>query len=272
MSNGKMDQIIHKLLIGTHLQLPVTSGEVSAEVELQKLVGKGLKILSEQQSGDWHGSELANCAILLAVNMKIERWNNQNQVNEARAILRKLTRDVWDTEKAGLDLLKHNPSVCKKINEVITQTLKRDTWEKHAVACQLFSWYCHHLRFPQVSDHLDVLLPPCLNFMDSYDDDMKHFGLKSLHHLLSESGQAELLWHNRAQVIYDVLHKLTYTKNEKLIVLLHPTMIKILDVFHKDLSRAKVRFGLNYTILLDFNYQFLASLGQTLLACITRLL
>ena len=239
-----MDELIHNLCIGRKLQLPASSGDVSNEAELRTLNGKALKSLSQYSDKTSPGTQLANCVILYAVNVKTERWNNRNQVTEAGELFKKLISGKKDIENAALDVLKQNTSVCKKINQIITKTLKRDSWQKHAVVCQLYFWYCHHLKFPLVSDHLDVLLPPCLIFMDSYDDDMKLFGLKCLNHLLNESGQAELLWHNRAQVIYDALHKLTYTKSEKLIVLLHPTMIKCLEVFNKDLSKDQVRCAL----------------------------
>lgn len=235
----RMETIVKELFVDTIIKLPHDTTDGPNEAAAKDLVIKALNLIAERDE-EKDESDLASFVMIIAVNMKHERWNSEQLVLQAQTLCKEKLCKGLDMNTATLDLFRKNSRLCKIINKMITSTLKRETWNRHAVTCQLYYWYCHSLKFPLASEHLDVLLPPCLNFMDSFDDGTKLFGLECLYHILSECGQAELLWHNRAQVIYDALHKLTYTKEERLITLIHPTMIKILGVFEKDLSRPEV--------------------------------
>lgn len=178
--------------------------------------------------------EVAYCIIVASASSALERWTTKKLVSEASDLLNAILESLGGKGSSWSGLFSTHNELVKVLNNLIKSKLKRDQWQDQALTCSVFIWYCTNLKFPLISDNLDVLLPPCLNLMDSYVDEVKLKGVKCLYHVLMESGMAELRWHARSQVIYDALQKLTYTREPSLVSALYPALIKILKVM--DLS------------------------------------
>ncbi|XP_067942993.1 TELO2-interacting protein 2-like [Watersipora subatra] len=232
-----MEAFTEDLFIKRKCSLPYTSDTKKDKVQLDAhlLVDRGLQHLDSNAS-ELTEDELHHGIIFLATNLQAQPWNNSKLVKKACHIYDKLI---------GVDGVRHllnsNSKICKKVNKWIIQVLKRDSWQEYASVYVLYRWYCSLLAFPQVSEHLDVLIPPSLLLVDSYDDELKVAGVDCLCHIIQESGKTELRWHGRAEVIYDALQKLTYTQHEPLISLLHPTIIKIMKVLEDESALAAER-------------------------------
>lgn len=178
------------------------------------------------------------CFIYLMVNLKQERWNTKELVIQATALLEQILVHHDSGLKDKPTLISLSAHLCgenhKKIRSFIDGhfclALTRNGWQDKALSLALFQVYCLNLKFPVVSDHLDTLLPPSLNLVDSHIDSLKVLGVNCLYHIMNECGKTELRWHGRSKVIYDGLQKLTYSKDHLLLTILHPALIKVVQV------------------------------------------
>ena len=50
------------------------------------------------------------------------------------------------------------------------------------------------MKMPNLSDHLDLILPPCLNFVDDHELTNKIVGVQCLHHILNNTSSSEIRW------------------------------------------------------------------------------
>ncbi len=48
---------------------------------------------------------------------------------------------------------------------------------------------------PHLSDHLEVVLPPSLNFVDDHEVDNKVLSVTCLQHIISNTSSSELRWY-----------------------------------------------------------------------------
>lgn len=244
LEEHSMEAFAIELFEKTIFRLPYVADKNSLEKEAkgQTLVSKTLAHIRHNVD-QLSGHELDYGIMFLAVNLEMHPWNNHKLVEDAKRLYNQL---ITKSEELLADTLNahqcvvDSPRFYEKVHKRITSALRRDTWEGHAATCHLYIWYCIQLKFPSVSDHLDVLLPPSLLLVDSYDDALKVCGVKCLYHIMSESGQAELRWHGRAQVIFDALHKLTYTRQEAVVAVVHSALLKILRVLGSDATASSV--------------------------------
>lgn len=230
-----MECLLEELFDKLTFKLPYSSEKSEDESKGQSVVRDAL-VYTKQSLDKLCDQELDNATIFLAVNLDLHPWNNPQLVNECNRLFNQITNANCESK----NMIK-SPQFCDKVNKYISKALRRCAWQDHAVVCSLYLWYCHQLKFPLVSEHLDILLPPSLLLVDSYDDELKVQGVKCLQHIMSESGKVELRWHGRAQVIFDALQKLMYTNYQSLVTILHPTIIKIMAVIDGDSSVSKVR-------------------------------
>lgn len=184
--------------------------------------------------------DLLDIIVVLAVNQQLQPWNNADLICCCQELLPQLLAQHDLEANMPHKLFEKYPKLCLEMNVLISSTLRRDQWQDHAIMCSFYTWYCKELSFPLVSEYLDILLPPSLHLVDSYIDEMKVIGVECLSHIMKESGKAELRWHGRSGVILDALLKLTYSKHEPLLVILHPTLIQILEVLDTDSNSVRV--------------------------------
>lgn len=147
---------------------------------------------------------------------------------------------VLDTKHISpIDLDQHYNSVVKKsiIGKLLLQWkphLQRNTWKQNPAVASSFSWCLKHLKFTYLSDFIELLLPPCLLFIDSHVVENKEMGTSCLIHILQTATAEELRWYGRADVIYEALKRQMYSTEESLLKQTHEAILLILKVIVKD--------------------------------------
>ncbi|KAL3866385.1 hypothetical protein ACJMK2_043688 [Sinanodonta woodiana] len=167
-----------------------------------------------------------------------------------------VTPNLWthqNSEKAAADLLislmqalecQTIPSVLHSGQEnTVTKTitykllhmwkpkLEGSAWKRNPGTVASFCWYLSQVKFPYISEYLDLVLPPALSFTDDYIHDNKMKGMQCLVHIIQNSTNEELRWYGRADVIFEALKHNMYTNEVALLKLTHLAMIQILPVF-----------------------------------------
>ncbi|XP_060579793.1 TELO2-interacting protein 2-like [Ruditapes philippinarum] len=112
--------------------------------------------------------------------------------------------------------------------------LQRKTWRKNPAIASSFSWCLQYLKYPYLSEFLELVLPPCLLFVDDHIVQNKEMGTRCLVHILQNATGEELRWYGRADVIYEALKLQMYTTEESLLGLTHDALLLILKVIVKD--------------------------------------
>lgn len=147
---------------------------------------------------------------------------------------------VLDTKHISpIDLDQHYNSAVKKsiIGKLLLQWkphLQRNTWKQNPAVASSFSWCLQQLKFPYLSDFIELLLPPCLLFIDNHVVESKDMGTSCIIHILKTATAEELRWYGRADVIYEALKRQMYSTEESLLKQTHEAVLLILKVIVKD--------------------------------------
>ncbi|KAK2146870.1 hypothetical protein LSH36_581g02027 [Paralvinella palmiformis] len=182
-------------------------------------------------------SERANriqkCVAFYALLLSLEHteqtlWTSPTSLNASDKLLRDLF-DLYGTsaEKllSGLD---DRQGWFGDILCFIRPRFMRNNWKQSPSLKHVFQWCLVHVKFPQLSDYLDRVLPACLLLLDDHEVDNQVMGVRCIDHIVDNVSKTELSWFGRADVIYDSLQKLTYSQDPQLIRVLHPCLLKIL--------------------------------------------
>lgn len=231
--------ISHSASSEGNVQLGGSSSKKSdLDINIQITFEEALSAIDQLNLESLKGMEFAKCLAILATNLREETWNNPSIVSRTTSIFNKMLALKCSSHDKLTDYLLQHREVCVTLNNHIRKTLVRDVWTNRALTCAVYYWYCNCLKYPLVSDYLDILIPPALLFVDSYMDHFKLKGVQCLYHIMTECGRAELRWHGRAQVIYDALQKLTYSREASVLMNLHPALIKIFGVLEMEKVKA----------------------------------
>lgn len=141
-------------------------------------------------------------------------------------------------------------------------SLQRQTWRQFPGIAAGFQWCLCHLRFPNLSEFIELLLPPSLLFVDDHVTENKELGTVCLIHILQNSTSEELKWYGRADVIYQAFKLQLYSTEEKLLKMTHEAMLIILKVIVKDKDAlgATTKYDEVFAIILQ------AAIGENKLA------
>ncbi|ESP02358.1 hypothetical protein LOTGIDRAFT_54709, partial [Lottia gigantea] len=115
----------------------------------------------------------------------------------------------------------------------IKPRLLKHNWMKNPNIQKSFQWMLPKVKFPYLSEFIDTVLPPSLNFVDDFEVTNKCAGVECLHHIIDNVSREELRWCGRAEVIFDVIEKQMYHHDPQLIANLHLTVLALLPVFGK---------------------------------------
>lgn len=119
-------------------------------------------------------------------------------------------------------------------------SLQRNTWQKNPTVASSFSWCLCQLKFPYLSDFVELLLPPCLLFVDDHVVENKEMGTLCLIHVLENASGEELRWYGRADVIYEALKLQMYSTEELLLKVTHEALLLTLKVIVKDVDKLAI--------------------------------
>lgn len=75
--------------------------------------------------------------------------------------------------------------------------LSRQHWQANPTFVESFYWtLTQMMKFPHMSDYLDVVLPPSLMLIDSHVTNHKVMGIQCLHHIAANVTKEELRWYS----------------------------------------------------------------------------
>ncbi|XP_053405231.1 TELO2-interacting protein 2-like [Mercenaria mercenaria] len=112
--------------------------------------------------------------------------------------------------------------------------LQRNTWRQNPAVCSSFSWCLQQLKFPYLSDLIELVLPPCLLFVDDHVAQSKEMGTSCLIHILQNATGEELRWYGRADVIYEALKLQMFTTEDSVLKMTHEALLLTLKVVVKE--------------------------------------
>ena len=125
-------------------------------------------------------------------------------------------------------------SVLFHIIKYLSERLTRDSWMCYPSLKVVYRWVVFHTRFPNMSEAFPKFLPTALLFIDDHILENKILGVSCLYHIMQNTSREELRWYGQADVIYEALKHQMYTREPKLIDVLHPALLYILSVVEKD--------------------------------------
>ena len=78
---------------------------------------------------------------------------------------------------------------------VVKARLSKQNWQANPTFVESFYWtLTQMMKFPQVSNYLDVVLPPSLMLIDSHVTSHKVMGIQCLQHIAANVTKEELRW------------------------------------------------------------------------------
>ncbi|XP_050417286.1 TELO2-interacting protein 2 [Patella vulgata] len=182
---------------------------------------------------------LPDLMILLSSNLEISFWSPAKVVKITELTLEKL-KNIFECEDDSLNKLFFPEDYTTALSSVYRQylmkiktRLNKSNWMKNPNIQKSFEWMLKQITFPHLSDFIDHVLPPSLNFVDDFNVENKCCGVRCLGHVISNTTREELRWYGRSDVVYDVLQHQLFNHDAKLIQILHPVLLNLLPVFGK---------------------------------------
>ncbi|KAK6173977.1 hypothetical protein SNE40_017340 [Patella caerulea] len=182
---------------------------------------------------------LPDLMVLLSSNAEISFWSPAKVVKITELTLEKL-KQIFQCEDDNLSKLFFPDDDTTALSSVYGQylfkiktRLNKSNWMKNPNIQKSFEWMLKQITFPHLSDFIDHVLPPSLNFIDDFNVENKCCGVRCLGHVISNATREELRWYGRSDVIYDVFHHQLFNHDAKLIQVLYPVLLNLLPVFGK---------------------------------------
>lgn len=181
---------------------------------------------------------LPHLLILVIEHEQPNLWTSKSSLSLSKEVLRKV-KDVLSVS-GNEDLLlyqvskDHLSSILVHILKHLSEKLKRDTWMCFPSLKMVYKWCVFNTRFPNMSEVFPKFLPTALLFTDDHVLENKILGVSCLYHVMQNTSREELRWYGQADVIYEALKHQMYTREAKLIDVLHPALLYILSVVEKD--------------------------------------
>ncbi|KAL8577446.1 hypothetical protein ACOMHN_048081 [Nucella lapillus] len=117
---------------------------------------------------------------------------------------------------------------------VVQARLTKHDWQANPTFVESFVWMLKQMmKFPHLSDYLDVVLPPALLFIDSHVTEQKVVGIQCLQHIAANVSNEQLRWYGRADVVYTALKQQVYSREPEIICVLHPALLTLLPIIDR---------------------------------------
>ncbi|XP_066586645.1 TELO2-interacting protein 2-like [Prorops nasuta] len=109
--------------------------------------------------------------------------------------------------------------------------LMKDTWKTYPAAVSCYKWLLHIVEKPILYDNMNDVLPTALIIIDDYVPENIFIGLECLHEIVRHSQMKKNFVSNGyAELIYQTLEKITYTREAKYIMPLYSCLTDLLTV------------------------------------------
>ncbi|CAL8137958.1 unnamed protein product [Orchesella dallaii] len=145
------------------------------------------------------------------------------------------------------------------ILQLLRKKLKKVDWKYFPVSAHAFGWLLKQIQGPNLSDFVDLIIPPCLLFTDDYYDDYKLLGLECMLHVVQNADRTDLLRNNWANVMYDAVQRLCTDKDPLVIQRVMSILMNLLGCIEKDPSEYSAEFtkydDLMKTILFQMEFR-----------------
>lgn len=122
------------------------------------------------------------------------------------------------------------------------------------VATHVLVWSITKVRHPYLKEHISMVIPPLLLLVDDYRINNCVTGIQTLTHVIKNTNAAELRWYGRADIIYDAVHHRLHTNEPKVMQVLQPCLLKIIQVVEPNL---KQKIGYSEMNKCDINFQII---------------
>lgn len=160
-------------------------------------------------------------------------WTDDDSIAQSNTLLKSMLKAPDCLDLPAFLTLKSDAlevTLLQSILEHCAIKLKRDHWKANPGLVAAFSACVFSVKFPHLSDHLERVLPLSLLIVDDYQPEHQVLGIRLLRHLIEHCSRTELGWLGRAEVMYDVLHKLLYTTEESVLAEVLPALRLCLSI------------------------------------------
>lgn len=104
---------------------------------------------------------------------------------------------LLDLKSKGKEAITVTPTNCLlgQYLNVLKARLSKQNWQANPTFVEAFYWtLTQMMKFPQLSNYLDVVLPPSLMLVDSHVTNHKVMGIQCLQHIAANVTKEELRW------------------------------------------------------------------------------
>ncbi|XP_045132086.1 TELO2-interacting protein 2-like isoform X2 [Portunus trituberculatus] len=211
-------------------------------------------------------------------------WSSPEAADVSRKIMNKLcdlcgcgaVTDLLNSRRDSAETQNHDDkhvlvkdgsqSFMKSILQRLSEMLNKSNWRMYPSLKMTYWWILRNTGKDDLGEHLKVLLPPALFIVDDWEDRNKVLGIQCLSHILENTAGSELRWYGRADVIYDALKPLLYSKESEILSSLYPTIIKVSEILEADPAKAG---KLKHDSTLDFiTHQLLQEMAYEQKLCL----
>ncbi|XP_013415863.1 TELO2-interacting protein 2 [Lingula anatina] len=167
-----------------------------------------------------------------AANSQPLPWTNDISIDLAGKTLEYLCAiyECSNTTQLLLGASESQQTVVRQVLGLLQPKMMRNSWKNNPISQHILQWSLMQIKFPHLSDYLNVVIPPALLFTDDYVPRNKVLGIQCLRHIICNTTKTSLRLHSRAEVIYEALYHQLYTHDVEVIEALHPTLLQILEI------------------------------------------
>lgn len=165
-------------------------------------------------------------------------WTNNTSRHQSDVLLNKVlscfaiseVRYLLQMNTTQSDTTTPSTTIAGQVFVILRDYLTAEKWKHFPHIKESFGCLLKHIRFPQLSDYLELVLPPSLLVIDDFEISNKVLGVGCLLHIIKNVSSEELRWYGRADVIFEAVKHCLYTHEVPLIDLTHQALLAILKV------------------------------------------
>ncbi|CAG0897293.1 unnamed protein product [Darwinula stevensoni] len=210
--------------------------------ESMKVLQRALHMIGDQDLDDRQKSALKRAIVRVIVLCaehanKENVWSGHNLIEGASALLNEALSVTG--AKSASDLLVgksqlYERGIKKDCFVALRPKLLKDTWKKYPAAKMAYFWLLSQIKFPELSDLIDTVMPTALILLDDHIPANNILGIQAVQHVIDNVSPTELRWHGRAEVIYAALKHELFAREPCIVSCLHPPLISILTILEGD--------------------------------------
>lgn len=177
---------------------------------------------------------LVNASLIVCLEHNSEQlWTNKETIMISKDLFKLISSTIKDLPSY---LSKESTSsrhdyVYEEIFFLMKDRLLKNNW-KLSPSYPIVFWGLLSQLWSDLN--LDYLLPPTLLMLDDFEGHYKRLGFKCLSYILKHGSRSHLRMHDRVIVVYDLLLKQFYTKEEDVLKGLFECLPQVLDIIERE--------------------------------------